>query len=257
MRNATLLILALFSAHVALADRLIGNAVMLAQDGSTIPSNTVATPAQVAALSNGTAAVSASALTLEEQAASLAASSAELAGRVQLFSSNYVVKSVCWVEGVGAVNFDPSNQTLRITGFSVGATTLSIVGVAKVAPLGNAIPALEWRATLGASGAWTNLSTTGAVETDLPAGYETYAKAWIYEIPKPAGASALFRLIDNSTGISGSGWYWLVYGDIIVNQNGVYYRGRNSVTTNICDNVTNVTRHVSGLDVELEPLGGL
>ena len=257
MKTRTLLALALLAACFARADRLIGSAVMQAADGSTIPSNSVATPAQVEALSNDTAAASASALTLEQQASELADEAEALAGRVQLFSSNYVVKSVCWVEGVGAVNFDPSNQVLRITGFSVGTTTLVINAVAKVAPLGNAVPALEWRAALGVSGSWTNLSTAGAIEIDLPAGYETYAKAWSYEIAKPAGASVFIRVVDNSTGISGSGWYWLVYGDIIVNQDGFYYRGRNAVTTNICDNVTNVTRLVSGLDVELEPLGGL
>lgn len=257
MKTRTLLALALLTALCARADRLIGNAVMLAADGSTVPSNSVATPAQVEAISNDTASAASAALTLEQQAAELADASAALASRVQLFSTNYVVKSVCWVEGVGAVNFDPSNQVLRITGFSVGTTTLLVTAVAKVAPLGNAVPALEWRASLGVSGSWTNLSTTGAIEIDLPAGYETYAKAWSYEIPKPAGSSALFRVVDNSSGISGSGWYWLVYGDIIVNQDGIYYRGRNAVTTNICETVTNVTRLVSGLDVEREPLGGL
>lgn len=247
-----------FAGSVSLSAFAAREVVLIAADGvSTVPANSIATPAQVGALSNSTELTYSAATNASAEAASFKAQADALAAKTQLYSTNYVVKSVCWVEGVGAVNWDPSNQALRITGHAVSSTTLVIRAVAKIAPLGNAIPALEWRGELGTGGNWTNLITYSAVEISVPDGYGDYAKAYEYTIVKPGGTSAFFRIVDNSSGISGSGWYWLVYGDIIVNLDGKYYTGKNSVTTNICDGVTNVTRLVSGLDVENEPLGGL
>ncbi|HPS07289.1 MAG TPA: hypothetical protein PLG22_07140 [Kiritimatiellia bacterium] len=253
----TLLTLSILGAFSALASTT-NIIVQVSLDGTqTIPPNTVATPAQVSDLGDSSELTYSAATNASAEAASFKAQADALAAKTRLYSTNYVVKSVCWVEGVGGVSFDPSNQVLRITGHAVSATTLVIRAVAKIAPLGNVIPALEWRGQLGSSGNWTNLITYSAVEISVPDGYGDYAKAYEYTIVKPGGTSAFFRIVDNSSGISGSGWYWLVYGDIIVNLNGKYYMGKNSVTTNVCDGVTNVTRLVSGLDVEFEPMGGL
>lgn len=250
---STLLFLALVTVSMADAPLVLVDV----NTGATYPSNSVATPQQIASISESAGEVASSATNIQSATSSLLSTAQNLSARMSLYSTNYVVKSVCWVEGVGSVNFDASNQILRITGFTTTATSLVVYAVAKLTPLGNSIPALEWRSVLGSSGSWSNLNTYSSSEIEKPAGYESFAKAYRYELVKPAGSSAFFRLVDNSTGISGSGWYWLVYGDIIVNQDGLYYRGRSTVTTNIVANVTNIVRLVSGLDVELEPLGGM
>lgn len=237
----------------------LGTLVQISDDGmTTIPANTIATPGQVnQAQADATAASEAAALAAES-AAQCRATVEQLQSRVSLYRTNYLIKSVAYCEGVGGVSFDPSNQVIRIYYFDVAATSLVIRGVAKINPLGSAIPRLEFRATLASSQTWTNMAIYSAAEIAVPAEFSAdYEKAYQYIVARPAGTALFARMVDGSSGISGSGWYWLVYGDIVISRNGAYYKGRTGLTTNIVGTVTNVLRYASGLNVELEPLGGL
>lgn len=240
----------------------LGTLVQISDDGlTTIPANTIATPGQVnQAQADATAASEAAALAAES-AAQCRATVEQLQSRVSLYRTNYLIKSVAYCEGVGGVSFDPSNQVIRIYYFDVGpvgSTSLVIRGVVKINPLGSTIPRLEFRATLASSQTWTNMAIYSAAEIAVPAEFSAdYEKAYQYIVARPAGTSLFARMVDGSSGISGSGWYWLVYGDIVISRNGSYYKGRTGLTTNIVGSVTNVLRYASGLNVELEPLGGL
>jgi len=236
----------------------LGAIIQIANDGSTIPANTIATPAQVQQAQDDASSASDAATQAAAKAALCLDTVTQLKGRVNLYSTNYLVKSVAYCEGVGGVSFDPSNQLIRIYYFNVAATSMLIRGVAKITPLGSQIPKLEFRASLATSHVWTNLTTYTSSEISVPVQYaDDYEKAYEYNVARPGGTSIFARMVDASSGISGSGWYWLVYGDIIIARGGTYYKGRTALDTNIVDGVTNVIRYASGLNVELEPLGGL
>lgn len=225
-----------FSVH---ADRLIGNAVLIAQDGSTIPPNTIATPAQVTALSNETETVHAAATNIEDRAAACA-------DKVRLYGSNYVVTSTVYVQSIGGVPYDPSNQTIRVHSLVADSENVTILATVKQTPL--VTPALDWRAALG-TGIWSNLTATVA-EVAVPDGATNAVKAYTFTLPRPdTGGSAFFRVVDNSTGASGSGLWWVVFGGIAVDgQIGL---------TGVVTNGTDELRFVGGILVEPEPLGGL
>jgi len=226
-------------AFAARADRLIGNAVLIAQDGSTIPSNTVATPAQVTALSNETEMVHAAATNIEDRAAACV-------DKVRLYGSNYVVTSTVYVQSIGGVPYDPSNQTIRVHSLTADAESVTILATVAQAPL--VTPALDWRAALNA-GAWSNATAT-VQEVDVPAGVTNAVKAYEFTLDRPDTAgSAFFRVVDNSTGASGSGLWWVVFGGIAVDGK----LGRTGIVTNGTDEL----RFVGGILVEPEPLGGL
>jgi hypothetical protein len=249
--------LMLGTAHAATTNEL-GKVVLINDAGATRPANSIASPAQVSAVQE-------SALTAYDIATNAAALSASAKAQsetcrntTRLYSTNYMWQSRAYCEGVGAVNFDPSNQTMQVYYFIVTPTNMLLRGVAKQAPLVGA-PILDFRATMGAGSVWTNLTTYSATEITIPAAYTNYAKAYEYIIAKPAGTSIYVRMRDSSSGMSGSGWAWLVYGDIIINKDGLYYKGKTDLVTNVWtvagNTYTNVERHASGINVEIEPLG--
>lgn len=226
-------------AFAARADRLIGNAVMIAQDGTTIPSNTVATPAQVAVISNDTVEVHTAATNIEARAAACV-------DKVRLYGSNYVVTSTVYVQSIGGVPYDPSNQTIRVHSLTADAESVTILATVRQTPL--VTPALDWRAALNA-GSWSNATAT-VQEVEVPAGATNAVKAYEFTLDRPdTGGSAFFRVVDNSTGASGSGLWWVVFGGIAVDGK----LGRTGIVTNGADEL----RFVGGILVESEPLGGL
>lgn len=229
-------------ALAAHADRLIGNAVMIAQDGSTIPSNTVATPAQVTAISNETVEVRASATDIQERAEACA-------DKVRLYSTNYVVTSTVYVQSIGGVPYDPSNQVVRLHVLTVTDTNVQVTVTVRTVPL--VTPTLDWRATLGTSGVWSNL-TASAETVSVPAGVTNAAAAYRYTFARPSSTALFIRAVDNSSGSSGSGLWWVVFGGIYVDGK----RGWSGSVTNVIGSVTNIHKFVGGLLPEPEPLGG-
>jgi hypothetical protein len=233
----------------------IGKVVLINDAGQTRPAQSIATPSQVTSAADTALEAKSVATSLLSIAQSTKDQADAQEERLQLYSTNFTITSACFVEGVGAVNFDPSNQTMRVYYFTVNTTNVIIRGLAKITPLGSAIPLIEWRGTLGTSGSWTNLPTYTATEISVPAQYAAdYEKAYEYTVPRPGGSSAFFRMVDMSSGISGSGWYWLVYNKIIVNIGGKYYEGQTSVQTNVVGSVTNVLHYKTGVLCNPTPL---
>lgn len=213
--------------------------VQISTDGkTTIPPNTIATPAQVDAVEEDAAAAKSAADTVLELAQ-------ECADAVTLYSTNYVVTSTVYVQSIGGVPYDPSNQTINVQSVSLTPTEVQIVATVRQTPL--VPPALDWRAALGA-GAWTNI-TASVQETDIPSGVTNAVKAYEFTLDRPDGGSAFFRVVDNSSGASGSGLYWIVFGGISVDGQ----KGRSGIITNGVDEL----RFKGGILVEDEPLGGL
>lgn len=260
MRLFTFVLLVLLVPFVLLSSTTneLGAIVQVASDGSTIPANTIATPQQTQAATDQATTAQEAATAAAASAATCLARTDTIEARTQLYSTNYLIKSVAYCEGVGGVTFDASNQVLRLYyGPVLTATSVVVRGVVKINPLGSVIPPLDFRTTLENTAVWTNLATYSATEIAKPAGYESYAKAYEYTIARPAGGSLFIRMVDRSSGISGSGYYWLVFGDIMVSRSGQFYKGITSLETNVVAGVTNVIRHASGLRVEVEPLSGL
>ena len=187
--------------------------VQIDDAGNTRPPNSVATPQQVQTLAQDAAVARVTAAT----ALTVATRTAE---SIAKYSTNYVVSSTVYVRSIGAIPYDSSNQHIVITSIDVDNTPvlpkypngiLRIVGVLKQTPLQD--PKLDWRISL-TDGNFATI-TSDVAATALPAGHE--GKAYLFTLSKPTTSSAFFRVVDNSTGASGSGNYWLVFNGICVN----------------------------------------
>ena len=236
MKTITAIVLLLASVGMAVTTNYV---VQINEAGTqTIPPNTIATPGQVES-------VAATASELHTTATNAAAMAAACAESTVLYSTNYVVTSTVYVQSIGGVPYDPSNQTIRVQSISTTSTNISIVATVKQLPL--TAPVLDWRAALNA-GAWSNI-TASVGSTDIPAGVTNAAAAYLFTLARPEGTgSAFFRVVDNSSGASGSGLWWLVYGGIWVDGQ----QGKSGTVTNGTDEL----RFVGGILVEPEPLGG-
>ena len=93
------------------------------------------------------------------------------------------------------------------------------------------------------------MSRIGNKVIPVPEGVTNAAAAYSFSIPR-TGTDAFFRVVDNSTGASGSGLYWLVYGGIYVDGK----RGLYGTVTNFCGSVTNTYLVKGGIIVEPDPL---
>lgn len=233
--SAGIMFLAL-SAFSASAAREV---VQIADDGvTTVPAHSIATPGQV---SNVT-------VTAEDAyniATNFSTRASACAGKVRAYSTNFVVTSTVYVQSIGGVPYDPSNQTINVQSFSAGPTEISIVATVKQTPL--VPPALDWRVAL-AGGGWSNIAAT-VQTTDIPDGVTNAAAAYLITLPRPDTGSAFFRVVDNSVGASGSGLWWFVFGGIAVDGR----MGATCVVTNGAEELL----FKGGILVEPEPIGGL
>jgi hypothetical protein len=164
-------------------------------------------------------------------------------GRTALYSTNYVVTSTVYVQSIGGVPYDPSNQTIRVHSVQVVSTNVEIIATVKQIPL--VVPVLDWRQSLNGGG-WSNI-TAAVSEVDIPAGVEDAERAYKFTLSRPSNVSAFFRVVDNSTGASGSGLYWLVFG-------GIYVDGHKGWTGAITNNVGGVFQVRGGAVVNPNPL---
>jgi len=221
----------------------VGKVVLINDAGDTRPAQSIATPGQVS-----TATTTAEATLTEAQALQAAATSAQsianvALGRTALYSTNFTVTSTVYVQSIGGVPYDPSNQTISVYSVQIVDTNVAIVATVKQVPL--IAPVLDWRQSLN-GGAWSNITAT-VEETDIPEGVEDAARAYLFTLPRPSNVSAFFRVVDNSTGASGSGLYWLVFG-------GIYVDGQKGWTGSITNNTGGVFNVRGGVVVNPNPL---
>lgn len=233
-------------ALIAATTNEVGKVVLIDDSGNTRPTQSIATPGQVS-----TATVAAEATLTEAQALQASATSAQAIAnaallRTALYSTNYTVTSTVYVQSIGGVPYDASNQTINVYSVNVIDTNVVIVGTVKQVPL--VTPILDWRQSLD-GGAWSNITATVA-QVDLPSGVTNAVRAYSFTLPKPSNTSAFFRIVDNSTGASGSGLYWLVFGGITVDGQ----RGMTGSITNIVGAVTNTYQIRGGIVVNPVPL---
>ena len=213
--------------------------VQIADDGvTTVPANSIATPAQV---TNATI----TAESAYNTATGLSSRAEICVEKLHAYGTNYVVTSTVYVQSIGGVPYDPSNQTIRVQSFAASSTNISIIATVKQTPL--VPPALDWRVSLS-GGAWSNI-TASVATTDIPDGVTNAAAAYLITLPRPGTSSSFFRVVDNSTGASGSGLWWVVFGGITVDG----HLGMTGPVTNGED----VLNFVGGILVEPEPLGGM
>jgi hypothetical protein len=235
-----LLRLCFFAGSISLSASAAREVVQIADDGvTTVPANSIATPAQT---SNAT-------VTAQEAyatATGLAARAEMCVEKLAAYGTNYVVTSTVYVQSIGGVPYDPSNQTINVHSFVVSSTNISIIGTVKQTPL--VPPVLDWRQTMAAAGAWSNVTATVAT-TDIPAGVTNAAAAYLFTLDKPGTGSAFFRIVDNSSGASGSGLWWVVFGGITVDG----HPGATCAVTNGAD----VLNFVGGILTEPSPMGGM
>lgn len=217
--------------------------VQVSTDGAqTIPPNTIATPAQVADLGER---ADGAVIIATNNAAAVAAA----ADRVRLYSTNYVVTSTVYVQSVGGVPYDPSNQTIRVLGIYPSSSNVVIVGSVRQLPL--VPPKLDWRQQLN-TGGWSNINAT-VTQIAIPEGVTNAVACYSFTLPRPSGGSAYFRIVDNSSGASGSGLYWVVFGAIYVDG----HKGWTGTITNVVGSVTNYLPVHGGIHTEPTPIGGL
>lgn len=222
---------------------LLGRVVLIDDNGATRPAQSIATPGQVTSATEEATTTRAAAAAVEAPATNALTIATAAYGRTALYSTNFVVTSTVYVQSIGGVPYDPSNQTIRVHSLAVVGTNVTIVGTMAQEPL--IAPVLDWRQKLN-TGAWTNISAT-VTEVAVPAGVTNAVTAYQFTLPKPSITNAFFRIVDNSTGASGSGLYWLVYGGITVD-------GRDGWTGSITNNVGAVYTIRGGIVVNPTPL---
>lgn len=213
--------------------------VQIADDGvTTIPPNSIATPGQV---SNVTVTAE-DAYTVATNFSSRAEACVE---KMRAYSTNSIVTSTVYVQSIGGVPYDPSNQTIIVRSFFASPTEIEIIGTVRQFPL--VTPTLDFRVSLS-GGAWSNIAAT-VVSVDVPDGATDAVAAYKFTLPRPDSGSAFFRIVDNSTGASGSGLWWIVFGGIAVDGR----MGATCVVTNGAEELL----FKGGILVEPEPIGGL
>lgn len=237
--------LLLLTSSFAATTNNLGLIVQIDDAGNTLPTNSIATPAQVGAATSAAATTLDAATATYDAATNAQAIAQAAADQVSLYSSNYVVTSTVYVQSIGGIPYDPSNQTINVTSIAV-PSNIVIVATLKQIPL--VPPVLDWRIALD-SGAWSNITAT-ATQIDIPEGITNAATAYQFELPKPSDSSSFFRVVDNSTGASGSGLYWLVYGGIYVDGK----RGFTGSITNVVGSSTNIVQVRGGIVVDPDPL---
>jgi len=233
-------------ALIAATTNELGKVVLVNDAGDTRPAQSIATPGQVS-----TATSTAEATRTEAQALYAAATNAQAAANAALartaqYSTNYVVTSTVYVQSIGGVPYDASNQTVRIYSVAIMDTNVVIIATVRQVPLVNLV--LDWRQSVDGS-AWSNRFAAVA-QVALPAGVTNAVRAYSFTLPKPSGVQAFFRIVDNSTGASGSGLYWLVFGGITVDG----HAGANCTITNVVVGATNYFNVVGGIVVNPSPL---
>lgn len=233
-RLITILLLCACGARAAQTNIL----VQVTPDGSqTVPPNTFVTPAQITNQQENAG-------TVYSVATGLAARAEVCVEKQRKYGTNFVVTSTVYVQSIGGVPYDPSNQTVIVRSVTVGATNVSVLATVRQTPL--VAPVLDWRVAL-AGGAWSNAQATVSA-ADIPAGVTNAAAAYLFTLARPGTGSAFFRVVDNSTGASGSGLWWIVFGGIWVDGR----QGRTASVTNGAD----VLDFKGGILVEPDPLGG-
>jgi hypothetical protein len=224
----------------------IGKVVLINDAGATRPAQSIATPAQVTSAEDAASAAAAQAVAVSSIASNAQVTAQAAYDRTCLYSTNFIVTSTVYVQSIGGVPYDPSNQTIVCRSVAVVGTNVQIVATVAQDPL--VTPTLDWRQKLN-TGVWTNIAATVA-ETSIPAGVTNAAKAYLFTLPKPSLTNAFFRVVDNSTGASGSGLYWLVFGSIFVDGQ----EGWTGSLTNVIGAVTNTYQIRGGIVVNPSPL---
>lgn len=224
----------------------VGKVVLINEAGDTRPAQSIATPGQVSTATDAASATLTEAQALQATATAAQTTALTALGRTSLYSTNYVVSSTVYVQSIGGVPYDASNQTIRVYSVNIVEPNVVIVGTVKQAPL--VVPILDWRQSIN-GGAWSNITAT-VTQVDVPAGVTNAVRAYQFVLPKPSNTSAFFRIVDNSTGASGSGLYWLVFGGITVDG----HRGMTGTITNVVGSVTNRYLIRGGIVVNPTPL---
>ena len=224
----------------------VGKVVLINDAGDTRPAQSIATPGQVSTATDAASATLTEAQALQATATAAQTTALTALGRTSLYSTNYVITSTVYVQSIGGVPYDASNQTIRIYSVNIVEPNVVILGTVKQAPL--VTPILDWRQSIN-GGAWSNITAT-VTQVDLPAGVTNAVRAYQFVLPKPSNTSAFFRIVDNSTGASGSGLYWLVFGGITVDG----HRGMTGAITNVVGSVTNRYLIRGGIVVNPTPL---
>jgi hypothetical protein len=224
----------------------IGKAVLINDAGETRPAQSIATPTQVSSATDAASATLTEAQALQATATAAQTTANAALARTAQYSTNFVVTSTVYVQSIGGVPYDASNQTIRIHSVAVAGDNVVIIGSVKQVPL--VAPVLDWRQSIN-GGAWSNTSATVAL-VDIPAGVTNAVRAYSFTIAKPNNTQAFFRIVDNSTGASGSGLYWLVFGGITVDGRA----GATCTLTNVVQSVTNLYQIVGGIVVNPTPM---
>ena len=218
--------------------------VQINEDGTeTIPPKSIATPHQVQQAEGRATSILEAATNLQSRVSALEEQCARL-------GTNLVVTSTCYIKSIGGVAYNPDLQHIRIISLELIEDNLEIVGIVTQVPL--APPVLDWRAKLDKSDDWTNVAAT-VDEIAMPGGLPeppkdmAWRKAYRFRLPRPDMSSAFFRVIDNSSGASGSGLYWVVFGAIVV-------EGRVGRTAIVYDDHNTKMTFRGGVLVEDDPL---
>lgn len=224
------------------------NSAWMMSDGDKVyPTNSAATPSQIAVLRDAQTALSANADATYSISTGAVYRANEAMGVITFANQDDIVVSQVFVTSVGTPAAASSNQIIKILGFvPTGSPVTNVRVIAEFDQLQTTRPGLDWRSTLstgGASGSeWAaSINTVSSWPTSIS--HPLATSPFVYSFDQPvlgASASLFVRVVSNDSGGAGSGFYFVIYNGLIIN-------GRMGATRIIVNDLGGTNTFVSGL----------
>lgn len=199
-----------------------GRAIVMVDETTAYPSNSIATPSELQQLSNQIGPLDTKSTAAFNKSVGAYDFSEYAYNAIRFIDSSNIVVSTAYVPSVGTPASAGTNQTIRVYSMTAsGEPTTNIHIVATFDKLQTVAPAVDWRGALtsgGAPGGWSTLTNIVCSWPDTveAQGAET-PFVYSFDIPAPAGTAAFFRVVSLDDGGAGSGYYFLVYNFISIN----------------------------------------
>jgi hypothetical protein len=221
LATASLLITAASTASAATAP-LPGTAIVMVDDTTAYPSNSIATPSALQLIrSELTPLDTEAAIAFTNGAAAFDQASAAY-DSIRFIDASNIVESTAYITSVGAQSSAGTNQVIKIYSMTAqGSPVTNLHLIATFDKLQTVSPAVDWRASLTSSGG----SADWAVITNVTCSWPTTITGtgadtpfvYSFDVPAPSPTTAMFRILSMDDGGSGTGLYFLIYNFVSVN----------------------------------------
>jgi len=215
-------LLAIATAQPAAANPPPGSAIVMVDDTTAYPSNSIATPSALQLITNELTPLVAQASLAWTTSSAAHALAAEAYDSIRFINADNIVESTAYITSIGSQSSAGTNQLIKVYSMRLdGSPVTNIHLVATFDKFQSISPAVDWRSSLTADGG----STDWTVITNVVCSWPTTVSApgaltpfiYSFDVPAPSGTTAMFRILSMDDGGGGTGLYFLFYNFISVN----------------------------------------